>query len=230
GVSSRSRTACWLSVRSGPRGLVPRGVDYAAVRWSGSRPAPQGAAEGVLRGLLPLLLPRLGGAVRVHRYRLAGQGALPGTAAGGEAAARPGGSAAAAAWRATAPRGRDRPGGFGPCRAGVASQHPGLPAADVRVLHPTAARHRAAGAAHRPVPARRAGRHRLGRLRRTLLGTADRPLRVRLCGTAGPGRGAVRDGREPAGGGAERLDAATGGQAGRVVRRGVETDRWFGRK
>jgi len=38
-----------------------------------------------------LLLPRLGGAVRVPRDRLAGQGAVPGTAASGEAAARPGG-------------------------------------------------------------------------------------------------------------------------------------------
>ena len=47
---------------------------------------------------------------------------------------------------------------------------------------------------HRPVPARRARRHRLGRLRRTLLGTADRPLRVRIRRTAGPGRRAVRDG------------------------------------
>ncbi len=36
-------------------------------------------------------------AVRVPRYRLAGQGAVPGTAAGGEAAARPGGPAEAAA-------------------------------------------------------------------------------------------------------------------------------------
>ena len=48
------------------------------------------------------------------------------------------------------------------------------------------------------------------------------------CRSAGPGRGGVRDGREPAGGGAERLDAAAGGPAGRVVRRGVETDRRFG--
>ena len=55
----------------------------------------------------------------------------------------------AAARRAAAPRGRGRPGGVGPRRARVASQHPGLPAADVRLLHPTAARHRAAGAAHR---------------------------------------------------------------------------------
>ncbi len=41
--------------------------------------------------------PDLGGAVRVPRYRLAGQGAVPGTAAGREAAARPGGPAEAAA-------------------------------------------------------------------------------------------------------------------------------------
>src|SRR5207253_10387366 len=125
---------------------------------------------------------------------LAGQGAVPGTAAGGEAAARPGGPAAAAARRATTPRGRDRPDGLGPRRAGIASQHPGLPAADVRLLCPTAPRHRAAGAAHRVVPARRARRPRLGRLRRTLLGAADRPLRVRLYWTAGLGRGGIRDG------------------------------------
>ena len=70
----------------------------------------------------------------------------------------------------------------------------GLPAADVRLLHPTAARHRAAGAAHRAVPPRRARRHRLGRVRGALLGAADHPLRVRLRRPAGPGRRAVRDG------------------------------------
>ena len=60
-----------------------------------------------------LLLPRVGGAVRVRRDRLAGQGAVPGTAAGREAAARPGGAAQAAA-DAPPPRARrDRPGGLG---------------------------------------------------------------------------------------------------------------------
>ena len=42
--------------------------------------------------------------------------------------------------------------------------------------------------------------------------------------------GAIRDGREPAGRGAQRPDAAAGGPAGRAVRRGVETDRRFGRE
>ena len=58
-------------------------------------------------GVLPVLLPRMGGAVRVRRDRLAGQGAVPGTAAGGEAAARPGGPAAATARCPASPRGVD---------------------------------------------------------------------------------------------------------------------------
>jgi site-specific DNA recombinase len=50
----------------------------------------------------------------------------------------------------------------------------------------------------------------------------------RVRGPAGPAGRAVRDGREPAGGGAERPDGAAGGAAGRAVRRGVEADRRLG--
>ena len=50
---------------------------------------------------------------------------------------------------------------------------------------------------------------------------------VGLPGLAGR---AVRDGREPAGGGAERPDAAAGRAAGGAVRRGLEADRRLGRK